>query len=179
MNRKVVHDGFCKVEVLETEHGQREVVHCTHAVSVLIHDITNDRVLLVRQFRPALVGSEISPDGIIVETVAGRFDVDLGPKALIIKEAEEEAGITIREDQIELLNDGKPMSISAGLLTSLAYLAIARVTADQIDPNERIFGAPEEGEQIERVWVPVNELETIGFECTRAFALAQYLLRNL
>lgn len=147
-----VYDGFCKVDIV----GGLEVVRVTDSVSILFYDATNDRVLLVRQPRPAIASAD-NPEGYITETVAGRFDKNLGVKALAVQEAKEEAGVEIEEDDVLLLNGGRPMALSAGIITEHAYLAFAELNPDRAEEEERIFGVESEGERISRVWVPTAQ----------------------
>ncbi len=177
MNTREVYRGFCTVELVQTTEGERTRVVSTDSVNVFIYDKTNDRILLVRQFRAPAI-REDNPDGWHTGTVAGRFDVNLSPRALAVKEAYEEAGVTISEDQIELLNGGQPMFLSVGLFTERAYLTYAEVMAEMIDPVEKTFGVVDEGEQIKRIWVPANDLANYPCEDVRVFAMIQWFLRN-
>lgn len=178
MSTRVAFDnGFCRVEILDTLVGERMRVVCTDSVNILVYDKSRDCVLLVRQPKAGAI-SRSNPRGMITETVAGRFDVSLGPRALAVKEAREEAGVEIREDQVELLNDGKPMYLSAGLFTERAYLAYVEVDSSNVEQTERVFGIVGEGERIRRIWVPVRDLESLVCEDARVFALVQWFLRN-
>lgn len=176
----ILHKGFFTLESHAREGTPHRmlVLRATDSVAGLLYDRTNDRVLLVRQRREAMERSD-NPDGFITELVAGRFDVKLGPKALLVKEAKEEAGVTLVEDDVRLLNGGKPMALSAGVLTERCYLAFAEITTDAVELDERTFGLAEEGEAIGRVWMDaqafVDGLESGAHECLRTFALALYL----
>lgn len=172
--RKLVWDGFYKLEVVQTPQGEREIVHATNSVNVLFYNRQERYVLLVRQPRVAMATSE-NPKGLITETVAGRFDVKIGVKGLIIKEAKEEAGVEIKEEQIEMLNNGQAMALSAGACTEKAYLAICEINASMIEVQERIFGVADEGEEIERIFLSFDDLGTYVCEDLRVFTLLQYL----
>lgn len=172
----ILYDGFFKLESHEVPGVKfpHIVLRASDSVAGLLYDRTNDRVLLVRQNRPAMERPD-NEQGAITELVAGRFDVDLGPKALLVKEAKEEAGVDLAEADVTLLNGGVPMALSAGCLTERAYLAFAEITADKVDPEERTYGLAEEGEAIGRVWVDADEFITGTHECVRAYALALWL----
>lgn len=157
------YEGFSKVYNVQTPDGWREVVRVTDSVCILLYDATNDRVLLVRQARAAMAASG-NPQGYITEAVAGRFDKNLGPKALAIAEAEEEAGVGITEDEVLLFNGGKPMALSAGILTERSYLAFARVNPERMETEDRVFGV-DEGEKTSRVWIPAAEFLSDHYEC--------------
>lgn len=177
MNGEIVYDGFFKVVIIDVGNGPRERIEASDSVNILLFDKVNKRIILARQVREAMI-REDNPDGLITETAAGRFDVNLSPKALMVKEAKEEVGVTLTEDQIELLNFGYPMALLAGVITERAYLGFAEVTPDQIEQAERVFGV-DEGEHIKRIYIPADQLETYICEDMRVFALIQYLLRKL
>ena len=120
-----------------------------------------------------------NPHGLIIESVAGRFDCNLKARELIVKEALEEAGVTLEEDKIIFLNNGKPMAVSAGMTGELSYLGYAEITPDMVEKGNRIFGCPEEGEQIERVWMNVEDFLAYPCGCTRLFAYQQWLKNKL
>lgn len=177
---QILYDGFFKLEGHHREGlpYQALVLRATDSVAGLLYDRAGDRVLLVRQKRVPMERPD-NPDGSITELVAGRFDVKLGPKALLVKEAKEEAGVTLTEGGITLLNGGKPMALSAGILSERAYLAFAEISADKVESGERTFGLAEEGEAIGRVWVDAQAfiagIEEGTHEDLRTFALALYL----
>ncbi len=175
--RTVYDNGFYRVELVQTRDGQRTRIVCADSVSVLIYNRTRDAVLLVRQPRVCAIRAD-NPEGLLTEVVAGRFDVKLGPKALALKEAREEAGVNVLEDQVELLNSGEPMYLSAGIITERVYLAYLKVDDSMVEQNERVFGEACEGERISRVWVPVEELPSYVCEDVRVFTLIQWFLRN-
>ncbi len=155
------------------------VVRASDSVVGLLVDSTNDRVLLVRQHRAAMVRKD-NPDGLITELAAGRFDVELGPKALLVKEAREEAGITLSEDDVELVNVGAPMALSAGVLTERTYGGIVFIRPEQIGEGEVGYGVMDEGESISRVWMSIPEFTSPNTQHDdwRVWAMAQFLARR-
>lgn len=177
MKPRVLSAGFYPKELLHQGGRIYERIRASDSANVLVHDRTNDRILLVRQWRPGMVQDNRS-DAMITETVAGRFDKDLHPRALLAKELLEEAGVRVSPGDITLLNLRKPMAVSAGSSTECAYLAHVEIHANQIEPEERVFGAEDEGEQIRRVWIPVKDLESYVCEDLRVFALIQWFLRK-
>jgi hypothetical protein len=119
---QLLYDGFVKViKHLETGH---EIVSVTDSVAFLIRDKSTDRVLFTIQKRVPM-GSAL------IEVPAGRFDVDLDIKELVVKEAKEEVGVTITEDDIILLNNGKPLAVAPGVLTERCYLAYVEVDSSR------------------------------------------------
>lgn len=117
-----------------------------------------------------------NPDGYITEAIAGRFDVSLGPVALAVKEAFEEAGAIIQESQVELLNQGEPMALSAGITTERSWLAYAAISPHQLTGSDNdTFGLEVEGERITRMWISENDLDTFVAEDIRVLTLVQHV----
>ena len=172
-----VYDGFFKVDLVDTPQGPSEVVRATDSVTILLYNISNHCILLISEPRTALI-TEKNPEGLRIGCVAGRFDVDLSPKALIIKEAKEEAGVTLRESDIVLLNNGQPLAINAGMTNEKCYLAFATIGWDDYEPDEKLFGNPKEGEKIERIWMTRGEFARYQPECLKVFALQQWFLKT-
>jgi len=178
---KTLINGFLKVE--EWNDGGLSfplvVVRASDSVVGLLYDATNDRVLLVNQHRAPIV-REDNPDGGITELVAGRFDVNLGPRALLVKEAKEEVGVQITEDEVKLVNLGVPMALSAGVLTERCYGGFAVIHPDRIADGDEGYGVENEGEQINRVWMSAEEFisSTTVHDCWRVYAMAQFLARR-
>lgn len=176
--REVLYKGFVCLEKLTVEDLPFNpiIMKTTDSVAVLLFDATNDRVLLVRQERAAMV-REDNPDGLITEMVAGRFDVELGPKALLIKESKEEAGVEITEDEMELINGGVPMALSAGVLTERCYGGFAVIHPDKVSEGEK-YGVVVEGETITRVWQSADDFIKGPHEDWRVWAFAQFLAQR-
>jgi len=147
-----IYDGFVKVDLVQTPQGSREVVRATDSVSILLYNPDEGYLLLVQQPRAPMISAD-NPHGILIETVAGRFDIDLGVKALAVKEAAEEVGAIINEDDVTLLNSGHPLALSPGVLTEKAYLAMARIDIPFGEATDHVFGAEGEGEEIKRIFL--------------------------
>jgi len=157
--------------------NKRVFAETDDSVAVLIWLVDTDEVILINQEREAMRRKD-NPEAIITEAVAGRFDVDLGVVDLIIKEAWEEVGARIEFDQITLFNNGQPVASSAGVLTERKYLALAKIRSDQIE-EDRIFGAPDEDEQITRLRIPISELADMTHDCLATIALvSRFLLQR-
>ncbi|NQV89622.1 MAG: hypothetical protein HQ488_04840 [Parcubacteria group bacterium] len=148
----------------------------TDSVSCLLIDLEGDRVLLISQMHLTQMRDD-NPTGVEIETVAGRFDVDLGPKALAVKEASEEAGAAMTEDAVVVLNGGRSMSLSAGILTERAFLSVARIDTAKVTGPDTGLGNPNEGEDISRLWMPISVFcdPTTIHDGVRTFAFAQWL----
>ena len=172
-----LYKGFFTVEIVDTPQGSREVIRATNSVSILFYNLSNQTVLLIREPRTAMITKQ-NPQGLTIGNVAGRFDVDLSPRALAVKEAWEEAGITIKEEDIIMLNDSQPMAVNAGMTDEKCYLAFATIGWDNYEPDEKLFGNTEEGEKIERVWMSIEKFKKYQPECLKVFALQQWFLKT-
>ncbi|MBX2813979.1 MAG: NUDIX hydrolase [Myxococcales bacterium] len=177
--KRILYDGFARLEAWKVPELSFEhlVLRSTDSVACVLVDKVANRVLLVRQQRPAIIRAD-NPLGVITELVAGRLDVDLGPKALAVKEAWEEAGVTLREDDIKLLNGGQPVALSGGILTERSYLAVAYISPEHLSGEDHDrFGREDEGEHIERRWMSLADFiaDTTSHEDIRVWGAAQYL----
>ncbi len=115
--------------------------------AILPFDPDRGTVLLVRQFRwPAFVTGHKEP---LIEVCAGLLDKD-DPETCIRKEAEEELGY--RLDGVKLVFTPY---MSPGSVTERLWLFAARYSpADRISDGG---GAPDEGEDIEVLEMPVDD----------------------
>ncbi len=179
MKKTTIHKGFFELQLVETPHGPREVVLATDSVCALFYFRDLRQILLIEQPRLAVMNAA-NPQGLLLETIAGRFDINLGVKALVVKEAKEEIGAVIAEADVEILNDGEPMYVSAGMTNEKSYLAYVETTSDKIEKQERVFGVAAEGEAIKRVWIPRDRFISESFICQdgRLFALREWFIRT-
>ena len=166
--RKRVYNGFIKVY---KDHGF-EVVKVTNSVAFLIFVVDWMKVILIKQNRKPMKRRS-NPTGVILEAPAGRFDRKVGVKGLVIAEAAEEVGVTVAKSDIDVLNHGRPMALSPGVLTERMYLAIATVRSQQVSKG-RNFGLASEHERIKRILVPVSELETMVFDDMKTATLVSF-----
>ncbi|OGL95358.1 hypothetical protein A2348_01495 [Candidatus Uhrbacteria bacterium RIFOXYB12_FULL_58_10] len=167
--------GFLRLERWQKPGSKHTmlVVRTTDSVSGLLYDPANDRVCLVRQNRAPMVRDD-NTEGLIVELIAGRFDRVVGAKALFVAEAKEEAGANIMEADVTLLNEGRPLAPSPGVLTERCILAFAEIREDQLDPGET-FGVAAENERTHRVWMSTQEFLIGPHDDLRVYALAREL----
>ena len=170
-----VYDGFVKVDKVTTSAGIREVVFVTNSVAFLVYNKDKDELLFATQDRAAMIQDK-NPQGTILEVGAGRFDKEIGIRGLIVKELQEELGVTATEAEVQVLNDGIPLALSPGVLTERQYLAYVEVTSDRIDSSKRLYGEPKEGEVIVRRFIPVTELARIAIHDMKTWALLQWFL---
>ncbi len=177
MKKDPVYDGFAKVY----KDGIFEVVKVTDSIGVLIYDKTNDQFIFTKQIRRPMkkIYSPFgSDDGMTLEAPAGRFDKEIGVKQLIIAETKEEVGVTIIEEDVELINDGESLACAPGILTEKMFLAYVEVETESIEKGDRVFGLREEAELIMRVFVPVKDAQKMFFEDMKTFALVNWFFAN-
>ncbi len=104
LDRKTTHAGFIRVERLQLrcqlfEGGwshpfERELVHHRSGAGVLIYDPALDKVLMIEQFRVGCIeDGKTGPWAL--ELVAGLQENDEPAEQLVLREAQEEAGITL------------------------------------------------------------------------------------
>lgn len=171
------HAGFVQVEHWDAGLSHMiEVVRTNDSAVLCVYDEVNERVLLVRQQRAPMI-REDNPAGIIEELVAGRFDKSVGPMGLAIIEAMEEAGISLREEDVEIINSGIPMAVSAGVITERSYGMLAIIRPQQITEGDDGYGV-DEGEEISRVWYSVQDFIDRVHSCWRVWGFAQYIARR-
>ena len=137
------------------EGGWAEPVHRGVFVSgdaavVLPWDPVRDRVLVVEQFR-AGPAARLDPDPFVLEPIAGRIDAGEGPEETMLREAVEEAGITI-DTLIPAPHHYPTPGIAAEYI--YAYVGIA----DLPDGCAGIGGLAEEGEDIRGILMDRAEL---------------------
>lgn len=133
-----------------SEPLERAVFVSGDAVVVLPWDPLRDRVLLVDQFR---TGPAARGDGQpwIYEPVAGRIDAGETPRSTALREAEEEAGLTLTG-----LIPAPGFYPSPGIAAEFIYGFIG--IADLPDGIATVTGLPAEGEDIRGQLVPRDEL---------------------
>jgi len=104
-NDEKVFDGFFKMYELKLTHKtfagewvptiSRELFHRGEAAAAILYDPEQDLIGLIEQFRVGALESEFGPW--CLETVAGMMEAGETPETLILRELEEEAGISTAE----------------------------------------------------------------------------------
>jgi 8-oxo-dGTP pyrophosphatase MutT (NUDIX family) len=170
--RELLYNGFLKVEKdLPSGH---EVVVATDSVGILIYDLKSGKVILTKQPRASMKGL-INDQGMIIEIPAGRFDCNLGVKSLVIKEVEEETGIVVAPEKIELLNGSEPLALCPGTNTERMYLAAAEIDLSSVKQDVKIYGNAAEGEKIQRLVFPIVSFISMDHQDMKTWALANFL----
>lgn len=114
------------------------------AVAVLLYDPDRDEVALVEQFRVGALAAGMSPW--VIETVAGLIDKDETPRAVALRECEEEAGAR----PTALVRVCRQLA-SPGCTDETVEIFVGRVDTRDLGG---IHGLPEEGEDIRVLVMP-------------------------
>lgn len=155
---ETVWDGFFKMHKLTLKHRQfdgewtgtisRELFHRGEASAAVLYDPVNDLIGLVEQFRVGALDSSFSPW--CLEVVAGMLEEGETPESLIIRELEEEAGVT----------DAKVTPITSyystpGGCSELIHLFCATCN---LEGRGGVFGLDDENEDIYLHVLPAEEV---------------------
>ncbi|MCJ8294972.1 MAG: NUDIX domain-containing protein [Colwellia sp.] len=146
------YQGFFKMNEYTLQHklfsGQqsqtftREVFERGDAVVVMPYDIKQDKVLLIEQFRAGAIRGEDSPW--LLEFIAGMFDDNESPIEVAIREAKEEADITLSADNLQPIME---YLSSPGGMSERIHLYLAHFDSDKVSDGE-VYGLLEENEDI-------------------------------
>jgi nudix-type nucleoside diphosphatase (YffH/AdpP family) len=150
----------------------RESYDLGGGAAVLPYDAARGRVVLIRQFRwPTF---EAGYKRMLIEAVAGKLDGD-APQACVIREAMEEAGVTIHNPRLVF-----HAFMSPGALNERLYLFVAGY--DATAPRAAGGGHAHEGEDIEVLELPLDDAMAMvanGEICdAKTVMLLQYLVLN-
>jgi ADP-ribose pyrophosphatase len=149
---KTKYQGFFKMNEYSLQHklfsGEqsqlftREIFERGDAVVVMPYDTKLDKVLLIEQFRPGALRGDDSPW--LLEFIAGMFDANESPIEVAIREAKEEADLTLCS------NDLVPIMqylSSPGGMSERIHLYLAYFNSDKVETGA-VYGLPEENEDI-------------------------------
>jgi ADP-ribose pyrophosphatase len=148
--QKNCYQGFFKMDEYQLSHRlfhggeskilSREVFERGHAVVLIPYDATNDRVVLLEQFRVGAIGHGDTPW--LLEFVAGMFDADESPIDVAVRESKEEADLTLDTDQIDKVME---YFSSPGGMSEVMHLYVANIDSENVDG---VHGLASEGEDI-------------------------------
>lgn len=168
---RLLYDGFVSLWHVPVGEGRfHEVVESTDAVALLVYNKTRNTLVFVQQKRPALGNIEI------LEVMAGRRDVNLSIQALMVKEAQEELGLSIKEKDIELVNCGSGLAMSTGVMTEKIFLGYVEVESSQFSKDEVFQSGPDE--VTTRVELGVFVATLFNWEDLKTWALIQWFKAN-
>lgn len=148
--RKTKYQGFFSLSECKVSHKlfnggmsevmSREIFDRGDAVVLLPYDPVNDTIIFNEQFRPGVMNSGDSPW--LLEFVAGMFGHNESPVEVAIREAKEEANLTVTSENIEKIME---YFSSAGGTSEKIHLYIAKVDSVGVGG---VYGLPEEHEDI-------------------------------
>lgn len=148
--KKNCYQGFFKMDEYQLSHrlyngGQsqllsREVFERGHAVVVIPYDAQRDRVVLIEQFRAGAIGQGETPW--LLEFVAGMFEEGESPIEVAIREAKEEANLTLTDTQIDKVME---YLSSPGGMSEVMHLYVANFNSESVGG---VHGLDSEGEDI-------------------------------
>ncbi|CZF83932.1 ADP-ribose pyrophosphatase [Grimontia celer] len=144
----VVYNGYFKMVKYRFRHRlfaggwsdaiERELFERGHAVAMLPYDPVTDKVVMVEQIRIGAMMASDSPWQL--EIVAGIIDKDESPEEVAVREADEEAGLSV--SKLERMTS---YLSSSGGCSERIHLYLGLVDASNA---EGVHGLPEEGEDI-------------------------------
>ncbi|KGJ89029.1 NUDIX domain-containing protein [Colwellia psychrerythraea] len=146
------YQGFFKMNEYTLQHklfsGQksqiftREVFERGDAVVVMPYDVQRDKILLIEQFRPGAIRGADSPW--LLEFIAGMFDDNESPVEVAIREAKEEANISLSADNLQPIMQ---YLSSPGGMSERIHLYLAHFDSENVTSGA-VYGLPEENEDI-------------------------------
>lgn len=146
------YQGFFKLNEYQLSHKlfsgkqseviNREIFERGDAVVVIAYDQAVDTILLVEQFRPGALRTGQKPW--LLEFIAGMFDENESPIDVAIREAHEEAGITISPNDLSPVM--KYLS-SPGGMSECIHLYLAKIDSRKVN-LDKTYGLTEEHEDI-------------------------------
>jgi ADP-ribose pyrophosphatase len=150
----------------------REVFERGHAAAVLPYDPVADRVVLIEQFRPGAMAAGEKPW--LIEVVAGIIDAGETPEAVVAREAQEEAGVTVHD-----LEKIAHCLVTPGACSESLDIFVGRVDASTAGG---VFGLRHENEDIRVFTLSTDEaaelLRTGVIRNAVAIIALQWLLLN-
>jgi ADP-ribose pyrophosphatase len=148
--QKTCYQGFFKMDEYHLSHRlfnggeskilSREVFERGHAVVVIPYDAKNDRVVLLEQFRSGAMGYGETPW--LLEFVAGMFGKNESPIEVAIREAKEEADLTLNKNQVDKVME---YFSSPGGTSEVMHLYVANIDSENVGG---VHGLECEGEDI-------------------------------
>lgn len=120
----------------------REIFERGDAVVVMLYDPKQDKLLLLEQFRPGALRTAETPW--MLEFVAGMFGANESPVEVAIREAKEEANISLSLDTVKPIMKFLP---SPGGTSECMHLYWSTFNSSQVSPGS-VFGLDDENEDI-------------------------------
>jgi nudix-type nucleoside diphosphatase (YffH/AdpP family) len=160
-------------ELGEIRQHESELYDAGNGAAVLLYNVRQRMVLLIRQFRVATVRNG-NPSGLLVEACAGKMD-GLPAEQTIIKEIWEETGYAVKAVRPVL-----SIYPSPGSFTERLELYVAAYEPE--DKKSDGGGLKEEGEDIEVIELPFDEalsmIQSGKIRDAKTIILLQYAALN-
>ncbi|MGL5052715.1 MAG: NUDIX hydrolase [Cetobacterium sp.] len=152
-----------KVEKHPTRDIQLEFLEKPNAIAALILNSTEDKILLVEQYRPGTAGK-------LLEIPAGIIENNEDPKDTLKREVREETGYEIESFKI-LYTPQKPLILSPGYTSEELYVYIVKLKSE----NEIVYEKQlDEGEDLECFWYSLAETLELTNDFKTHYALELY-----
>ncbi len=152
-----------KIEKHPTRDIQLEFLEKPNAIAALILNYTEDKVLLVEQYRPGVNGK-------LLEIPAGIIENDEDSKETLKREVREETGYEIESYDI-LYTPTKPLILSPGYTSEELYIYIVKLKSE----NEKVYEKQlDEGEDLECFWHSLESVLEITNDFKTHYALSLY-----
>lgn len=158
-----------KIEKHPTRDIQLEFLEKPNAVAALILNYNEDKVLLVKQYRPG-VSAEL------LEIPAGIIENDENPLDTLAREIREETGYKFESLKV-LYSPIKPLILSPGYTSEELYVFILKLkTNNELNYEKQL----DEGEDLEEVWEKIENIEeaTNDFKTHYAMSLYKNLIKK-
>lgn len=160
--RKIVHDGFLKVETVSLRYEKfdgkmsewvvRENCLRCDSAAALVYDINIKRMVFVKQFRYPVYA--VSPeDAWMLEIPAGAIDEREDPKDAMMRELQEEIHLNVRKEDVVFI--GKYFSSPGG---SSERIFLYSVECDLAEYGYQYGGSLAEHEDIQIVVLPFQQV---------------------
>ena len=141
-----------------------EYLDKSNAVCFVLFNETEEKVILVKQFRPG-------PKDYTLEVVAGLIDAGENPETAAFRELREETGYT-EDDIIDFRKLEKGLFVSPGYTTENLYFFSARLKSDSIKPKELDL---DDGEELEVEWISVKDIIEKSNDMKTLFGVTYFL----
>lgn len=152
-------DGFFKIEEYQVSHrlfnGEmsqvltREIFERGDAVALIPFDPVRESIVVVEQFRVGALRAGGNPW--LIEFIAGMFSKSESPTDVAVREAKEEANLTIEESRLEHITS---YLSSPGGTSEKLHLYVAPIDARNVGG---VYGLDEEGEDIKVHELPLKD----------------------
>lgn len=158
-----------KIEKHPTRDIQLEFLEKPNAIAVLILNSTEDKALLVEQYRPGINGK-------LLEIPAGIIENNEDSKETLKREVREETGYEIESFNL-IYEPKKPLILSPGYTSEELYIYIVKLKSE----NEKVYEKQlDEGEDLECFWHTLENIPKLTNDFKTYYALSLYKnLKNI